>query len=172
MNPQEDCRWYVARTHAHAESKASGHLRRQGFKTYLPLYLKKRRHARRIETVQAALFPCYIFVALDMAVQRWRSIGSTVGVTHLVCNGDEPSVLPAGVIESLRAQEDERGFVRLLQKRPRFQVGQKIKVENGVFASFLGLFEGMSDHERVIVLLDLFNRKVRVALDGDFVAAA
>jgi hypothetical protein len=30
----------------------------------------------------------------------------------------------------------------------------------------------MSDRERVVVLLDLFNRKVRVALDGDFVAAA
>ena len=169
---QQDCRhWYVARTHTHAESKASGHLRRQGFETYLPRYLKKRRHARRIETVQAALFPCYIFVAIDMAVQRWRSISSTIGVSHIVCNGDEPSVLPAGVIESLRAKEDERGFVRL-QVRPKFQVGQKIKIENGVFASCLGLFEGMSDHERVVVLLDLFNRKVRVALDGDFVAAA
>jgi transcriptional antiterminator RfaH len=80
-------------------------------------------------------------------------------------------VLPAGVIEGLRAKEDERGFVRL-QVRPQFQVGQKIKIENGVFASCLGLFEGMSDRERVVVLLDLFNRKVRVALDGDFVAAA
>jgi transcriptional antiterminator RfaH len=80
-------------------------------------------------------------------------------------------VLPPGVIESLRAKEDERGFVQL-QVRPQFRVGQKIKIENGVFASCLGLFEGMSDRERVVVLLDLFNRKVRVALDGDFVAAA
>ena len=46
------------------------------------------------------------------------------------------------------------GFVRL-QVRPQFQVGQKIKIENGVFASCLGLFEGMSDRERVVVLLDL-----------------
>jgi len=171
MNPHEASRWYVARTHAHAEGKANRHLRRQGFETYLPRYLKKRRHARRIETVQAALFPCYIFVAIDLAVQRWRSITSTIGVSHVVCNGDEPSVLPAGIIESLRAQEDERGFVRL-QVRPQLRVGQQIKIENGVFASCLGLFEGMSDHERVVVLLDIFNRKVRVALDGDLVAAA
>ena len=80
-------------------------------------------------------------------------------------------MLPLGVIESLRAKEDERGFVQL-QVRPQLRVGQKIKIENGVFASCLGLFEGMSDRERVVVLLDLFNRKVRVALDGDFVAAA
>jgi transcriptional antiterminator RfaH len=171
MSRQDGRHWYVARTHTHAESKASGHLRRQGFETYLPRYLKKRRHARRIETVQAALFPCYIFVAIDMAIQRWRPISSTIGVSHLVCNGDEPSVLPPGVIESLRAKEDERGFVQM-QVRPQFRVGQKIKIENGVFASCLGLFEGMSDRERVVVLLDLFNRKVRVALDGDFVAAA
>ena len=41
-------RWYVVQTQPHAESKAMGHLIRQGFAAYLPRYLKRRRHARKI----------------------------------------------------------------------------------------------------------------------------
>ena len=65
MNTLMGHRWYVVRTQPHSENKASAHLGRQGFETYLPRYLKRRRHARRVETVQAALFPCYLFVAID-----------------------------------------------------------------------------------------------------------
>ena len=56
---------------------------RQGFTTYLPRYLKRRQHARRIDIVPAPLFPRYFFVAIDITVQRWRSVYSTIGVTQL-----------------------------------------------------------------------------------------
>ena len=59
-------RWFVAHTHPHAEAKATSHLNRQGFEIYFPRYLKRRRHARRIETVAAPLFPRYLFVAVDL----------------------------------------------------------------------------------------------------------
>ena len=45
-------------------------------------------------------------------------------------------------------------------------------MNEGVFADCLGLFEGMGDRERVTILLDLLGRKVRVALDENFVVAA
>ena len=77
-------RWYVAHTQPHAENKAAVHLGRQGFVTYLPRYLKRRRHARRVDVVSAPLFPRYLFVQIDTAVQRWRSIYSTFGVSQLV----------------------------------------------------------------------------------------
>ena len=67
-------RWFVAQTHVHAETKATFHLARQGFEIYLPRYLKKRRHARRVDTVAAPLFPRYVFISVDMATQRWLSI--------------------------------------------------------------------------------------------------
>src|SRR5258708_11637802 len=87
--------WYVAQTHPHAEVKASLHLRRQGFEIYLPRYLRSRRHARRVETVAAPLFPGYLFVAIDMATQRWLSIQSTIGVARLVRDGARPAAVPA-----------------------------------------------------------------------------
>jgi len=164
-------RWYVVQTHAHAEGKAAAHLARQGFDAYLPRYLKRRRHARRIETVAAPLFPRYLFVTVDTMRQRWRAIHSTIGVTHLVCNGDDPVPVTDDVIETLKAREDEQGFVTLRQ-RPRFALGEKVRVLDGVFADCLGLFDGMKDSDRVTVLLDLLGRKVRLVLDEFSVAAA
>jgi transcriptional antiterminator RfaH len=163
--------WYVVHTHVHAEAKAASHLVRQGYSIYLPRYLKRRRHARRIEMVAAPLFPRYLFINIDRMTQRWRSIQSTIGVTHLVCNGEEPAMVPSCIITELQGREDDRGFIKLDQ-RPRFVRGDKIRVMDGVFEACLGLFEGMADRERVAVLLDLLGRKVRVVMDGASVAAA
>ena len=164
-------RWYVVRTQPRAESKARVHLGRQGFETYLPRYFKTRRHARRVETVQAPLFPSYLFVAIDREKQRWRSISSTVGVSHLVCNGEEPAPVPDYVIDALRDREDETGLIRLPVRAP-FESGDKVRLLDGAFVDCVGLFEGMKDIERVSVLLDLLGRKVRVLLDANAVAAA
>ena len=61
-------RWYVVQTQANAEHKAVAHLGRQGFTTYLPRYLKRRRHARRVDIVPRPLFPRYLFVSIDVGV--------------------------------------------------------------------------------------------------------
>jgi len=163
-------RWYVVQTQAHAEAKACAHLLRQGYGVYLPRYLRRRRHARRTEAVAAPLFPRYLFVAIDMTVQRWRCIHSTCGVTRLVCNGDEPAAVPEGVVDELRRHQDAHGLVRL--SPPRFAEGDEIRVVDGVFRACHGLFDKMTDSERVAVLLDLLGRKVRVVLDGESIAAA
>ena len=59
-------RWYVVQSQPNAELKAVAHLNRQGFATYLPRYLKRRRHARRVEIIAAPLFPRYLFVSIDL----------------------------------------------------------------------------------------------------------
>jgi len=163
--------WYVVQSQPNAERKAIAHLERQGFVTYLPRYLKRRRHARKIEMVPAALFPRYLFVAIDVGAQRWRSIFSTVGVSRLVCNGDMPTPIADQVLDELRAREDSAGFVRL-DRRPSFRAGDQVRLLDGVFADCLGLYEGIRDSDRVAILLDLLGRKVRVTVDVDVVAAA
>jgi transcriptional antiterminator RfaH len=164
-------RWYVVQTQPHSEPKAVWHLERQGFGTYLPRYEKRRRHARRIDTVAAPLFPRYLFVQIDLATQRWRSIQSTIGVSRLVCNGEDPAALADGVVDGLRRREDARGFVGL-EPRPRFAIGEQVRIVDGLFAHYLGLFDGVADRDRVAVLLDLLGRKVRVVFDDLSVAAA
>ena len=164
-------RWFVAHTQPNAEAKAVANLNRQGFEIYFPRYLKRRRHARKVESVAAPLFPRYLFVSVDLAAQRWRSIYSTVGIARLVCNGDHPAAVPDGVVAALKNREDASGFIKL-DCRPGFRPGEKVRVLDGAFSSCLGLFEGMAERERIAILLDLLGRKVRVVLDADLVTAA
>jgi transcriptional antiterminator RfaH len=163
--------WYVVQSQPNAESKAVAHLGRQGFATYLPRYLKRRRHARRVDVVTAPLFPRYLFVKIDMTIQRWRSIYSTIGVSQLLRTGDVPTPVPGHVITMLKYREDAAGFI-YLDREPQFRVGDKIRVLEGLFSDCLGLYDGMPDRERVAILLDLLGRKVRVLLNAEAVAAA
>jgi transcriptional antiterminator RfaH len=164
-------RWYVVQTQANAEHKALVHLARQGFTTYLPRYLKRRRHARRVDSVVAPLFPRYLFVEIDMAVQRWRSIYFTVGVSRLVCNGEYPAPVPERIVDELKSRQNEAGLIQL-DCQAKFRVGDKIRVLEGAFYDCLGIYSGMPDRERVGVLLDLLGRKVRVLLNAEAIAAA
>jgi transcriptional antiterminator RfaH len=161
--------WYVVHTRPRAEARAALNLARQGFTCYLPRYAKSRRHARRIEQVTAPLFPRYLFVALDLATQRWWSIRSTFGVADLVYNGEQPAPVASSIIQELKAREDEQGFVTL-PRRPRFVPGDTVRIIDGVFSACLGLFEGMADRERVAVLLELLGRKVRVVMGEEALA--
>jgi len=164
-------RWYVARTHPHAETKAARHLGRQGFEFYLPRYLKKRRHARRVEVVPRPLYPGYIFVAVDHEMQRWQPIQSTIGITRIMCSGDQPAAVPQEVVEELMRREDEFGMIQL-ERRVQFKPGDTVRVVTGAFSKYLGLYEGADERERVAILLSLLGRKVRVHLPSEMVEAA
>ena len=171
LNTGPSRHWYVAQTQVHAESKAASHLGRQGFQLYLPRYRKQRRHARRIDVVAAPLFPRYLFVSINLGAQRWHSIQSTVGITRLVGNGDEPGMVSPEIIEGLRCREDVDGFV-MLQQRSRFSPGDKVRINDGAFCDCLGLYEGISGNDRSAILLDLLGRKVRVTLNSQVIDAA
>jgi transcriptional antiterminator RfaH len=143
--------WYVALTQSRAGLKAVGHLLRQGFGRHLPSCLKRRRQARR--TGFAPLFPRYVFLSADLTMQRWRAIRSTTGVARLFCTGEAPSRVADAIIDGLKASQAERGFV-CLPPRSEFR-SEAVRVVEGVFASCLGLFEGMTNGERVTIPLDL-----------------
>lgn len=171
MNKTIGAHWYAVQTQVNGETKAAQNLQRQGYEIYLPRYLKRRRHARKMDIVARPLFPRYMFVGIDMATQRWRSIQSTFGVSRLVCNGEDPAPLPDGVVPALRAREDDKGFIKM-EIRPVFAPGDKVRVLAGAFMDSTGLFSDLADHDRVSILLDMLGRKVRVVLDADMVSAA
>lgn len=163
-------RWYVAYTHARAEATALGHLQRQGFTAYLPRFLKHRRHARKVERVPAPMFPRYLFVEMNVSNSRWRSVLSTVGVSHLVCQGDAPTPLPSDVVEEMRGREDDNGFV--VMNRPELlRRGDRVRIEAGAFCDHVGLFDCTTDDKRLVILLNLLGRQVKARVPADFVCA-
>lgn len=157
----EHPRWYVVHTQPHNERRAELNLQRQGFSTYLPRYLRSRRHARRTETVARPLFPRYLFVAIDVARDRWRAIQSTFGVCQLVLAGDEPVPVPEGVIEQIRSREGEDGFVTL-GLAAGLRPGSQVQLVDSIFANYRGVIDRIADDRRIAVLLDLLGREVRV----------
>jgi transcription antitermination factor NusG len=67
------------------------------------------------------------------------------------------------VIDELRRRE-RNGLVELPKPPPRFKQGDPVKVTKGAFSGHLALFDGMTSHERVIVLLRLLGSQQRVEL--------
>jgi transcriptional antiterminator RfaH len=167
---QRDRRWYVAKTHPNAETKARFHLERQGFEVYLPRYLRRVSHARRITWQPRPLFPTYLFVTTSPAQQRWRAINSTIGVAHLICDDRGPLPVPPGIIEEIREGEDADGLVLSGRKIP-FEPGTEVQIMSGAFADHVGWFECAADEERVVILLDLLGRQVRTRVKLDAITA-
>lgn len=154
-------RWFVVQTHPKAENKALFNLKRQGYRAYLPTYLKKRSHARWVDWVARPLFPCYLFVEMEPGVTPWRAIRSTIGVSHFISAGDTPIATPEGVVEAIIAREDDKGHVALSNK-DAFKKGQAVEIASGPMTEASAIFECIDDKDRVTVLMDLMGRQVRV----------
>ena len=110
-------RWYVATTSPHKERVAEANLAKQNYRSFLPIHLETRRHARKFKTVLAPVFPSYIFVVLDVGRQRWRSVNGTLGVQRLITDGERPLAVAPGVVETLIQSSDRRGALTLQGRR-------------------------------------------------------
>ncbi|MBH90024.1 MAG: transcriptional activator RfaH [Magnetovibrio sp.] len=163
--------WIVAHCHAKAETKAEAHLKRQGFEVYLPKIKTTLRHARRIQMVLRPLFPRYLFIAFDENSTHWRPICSTVGVSYLLKAGEQPLVAPAGVIEQLRQREDKYGFFSLTRVK-QLNKGDPVKFTKGPLTDCSGVFECLSDSQRVAVLLDIMGRQVKTLVPMEAIQQA
>jgi transcription antitermination factor NusG len=85
--------WYVARSLPRQEARAEFQLLLQGFRSSLPRMTKTVRHARKLRTVNSAVFPSYMFVLLDLGRDRWRNVNGAFGVASLILRG-EPRPVP------------------------------------------------------------------------------
>jgi transcription termination/antitermination protein NusG len=161
-------RWYLVRALTGRETFAVEQLERQDFVVFLPKQPKTIRHARRLTVRLAAYFPGYLFVRLDLAAQRWRSINGTLGVAYLVGPGERPAPVPEGVVEALMEAADARGVI----EGPPLQAGQTVRIIAGAFADRLAIIERLDDAGRVRVLLDIVSGRVPITIGRDMLGDA
>jgi transcriptional antiterminator RfaH len=114
----------------------------------------------QIEHDRSRIFPGYLFVALDLKRQQWRSVNGTFGVASLVMRGNEPHPVPRGGVETLIALTDEGGILQIGQN---LKLGEAIRLAAGPFAEKLGILDRMDDSGRIRVLLGIFGRQVPVS---------
>jgi transcriptional antiterminator RfaH len=145
-------------------------LERQAFRSLCPRFRKLRRHARRTDTVLAPLFPGYVFVRFDVAVDQWRAINGTIGVKRLICSdGGKPQAMPDGAMAHLLSR-CSNGIVGQLLDAVR--EGETVRVIKGPFADRLAKIEAMDTRGRVRVLLDMLGGAAPVRLELDCLAPA
>ena len=163
-------RWYVAHTIAKREFAAALQLEAQQFRVFLPYVMKTARHARRARDVKTAAFPGYLFVALDVGRDRWRSVNGTIGVSRLVMGGDgAPLPVPFGVVETLFSYLDETGACRFDRD---LVVGQTVRVVAGPLAEAIGRLVRLDARGRVRVLLQILGGQVYAMLERSALEAA
>lgn len=154
-------RWYVVHTQPRREYRAQTQLAVQGFRSFLPQQRKTVRHARKLKTVSAPFFPRYLFVALDLSRDRWRSVNGTFGVASLVMGKEFPVAVPSGVVEGLGAACTADGHLRLGEA---LGLGDRVRVLSGPFADLVGELTRIDGVGRVTVLLRLLGGDVPVSI--------
>lgn len=157
--------WRVARTQRHREAVAHTQLAQRGFDTYLPLLRQWPPPAVGSEV--GPLFPGYVFVRAD--APGFHRIARTPGLLGLVVFGDEPPELDADVIEFLQAREGPDGVI---QPNPPAH-GRAVRITHGPFRGLEAVLEQrLTGRQRVLILLDLLQRKTRVELPESWVRLA
>ena len=163
-------RWYVVHTRPHQECRAEVNLARQGFRVWLPVMERSRRHARRIDTVRAALFPGYLFVALDVERDAWSKINNTFGVRWLLSDGESPQALPGEFVAYL---QDAVGGDGLSTAAPAdLRPGDAVTIAAGPFVECAAVVLRLAPGERVEVLLEVLGGRVSARLPRRAVVAA
>lgn len=165
--PEAGKRWFAAASLPNREAFAFEQLERQGFETFFPKRIRTVRHARKSMDRVVSYFPGYLFVALDLHVDRWRSVNGTYGVRSLIMEGERPLPVPTGIVESLQQFTDERGFLKRVE---HLKPGDRVKVLNGHMADMIGEIDRLDGKNRVRVLIDMLHGQIPASIDRTNVA--
>ena len=155
-------RWFVVNAHTGQEQRAEFNLHRQGYCVWLPSFRKLRKHARKTVSVDAAVFPGYLFVEFDPDADRWYPIMNTFGVRRLLSNERGPVAVPQRFLDNLRGHLALDGEAP--DALPELAAGAELEVVSGPFAGSFATFLGLAAQERVRVLLNVLGAGVRTTL--------
>lgn len=160
-------RWYVVQTQARKEQLAAQHLKRQGFVTFCPLRASPPARLGRPARPSEPLFPCYLFVLLDVQTTQWRAVNGTIGVVRLVALGSGraamPTPVPEGLIELFQSRCDKAGEFAF---KADLKAGDRVRVIGGPFDDLCGTLETAGPAERAVIMLEFMARQTRVAVQA------
>jgi transcriptional antiterminator RfaH len=148
--------WYLIHTKPRQEHRALTNLAYQGYHCYLPLLPTQKIRQRLLQTVDAPLFPRYLFVRLDTGEQgqNWAPIRSTKGVSRIVTFGFKPAHAESALIEALQAQE------AALSPQTLFHPGDALQVTQGPFAGIEALYQMADGEARALVLIEIMSKSI------------
>ena len=155
--------WCVVYTNVNKETIAEKNLIGQNFITYMPKYKKIISHARKISTVIKPLFPRYLFVNVDLVAQRWPIINSTYGVNVIISMEGKPVIISEDIINKIKLCEKPDENINVVPYSFMTK-GDEVNILEGVFSGKKGIFNGLTDNNRVKVLFNLLGKEVTLSV--------
>ena len=159
--------WYLGYTKPRQERIALDNLQRQGYECFLPFLKKEVKKQGVMKVVEEPLFPRYLFVKVSNVIgMGFGPLRSTVGMNSLISFNGQPAVIDDGLIEAIKARQAlvEVGVQNL------FQHGDKVRIVDGAFAGYEGIFEAKDGEGRVLLLLDFLSKKRVLSFNLDVIA--
>lgn len=163
----QSAKWYLVQCKPRESFRAEAHLQNQNYTCFHPTYPVKRKTAGKISVKIAPLFPHYIFILLN-DTDNWSAIRSTRGVSKIVSFNGVPASLNHHIVEELQHQ-----CARLngLAPEPIYKIGDRVVVTDGCFKELEAIVTATNGEERVILLLNLFNRPQHIEVSACDIAS-
>lgn len=162
LNVDGKLHWYALMVRARQEKAAAADLSKRGFEVFLPTRFERRAWSDRIQRVELAVFPGYLFVratatpASRVAALRARGVVGFVGTWQAV---------PDACVDSLRLVLGAERDVDPVQK---LVPGLPVRVGQGPLRGVVGVVEeGVDGRRRIVVNVELLGRAVRAVLLAD-----
>ena len=163
---REDTRgnWFALSVNVRHEKVVSELLRNKGFETFLPLYKRQHRYARRQREFELPLFPGYLFCHTTLV--RRLPIMTTPGVIRIIGAGRTPIPVDHKEISSIR-KALEAGIP--MSPYHSWQSGEIGRISSGPLAGVEGVVVKSKQAMRLILCVTLLQRAVMLEIDSNCV---
>lgn len=165
-----DKNWFVVHTKPRKEEIAVENLKRQGFTAYCPQTIYSKHRRQRWQKVIEPLFPRYLFVQLNIGIDNFSPIRSTLGVVGLVRFGNKPAIMPELAIKLIQQQEQK--MTKTNAEHPAWEKGDVLEILDGPFSGLRGIFQKKEGFERASLLLDILGKQSRFSIHIDSLVQA
>ena len=154
--------WYLVYSKPRQERCSLENLERQGFECFLPLIAVEKLRRKVIVVVHEPLFPRYLFIHLDASQEgrSWNPIRSTTGVSRLVTFGQVPAKVDDQLVEIIRSTVSDASV-----RQRHFEPGELVRINDGPFAGLEAVYQMPDGEARVMVLIDILNKKVSLSIE-------
>jgi transcription antitermination factor NusG len=152
--------WFALGVKPRFDKAVARMLDSKGLETLLPLYKKRHRYAARCKVSELPLFPGYVFCRFNVLTRL--PILTTPGVTQILGIGNTPVPLSENEIVSLQTAIKSD---LPLQPFPFLQVGQRVRIEEGVLAGVVGIVIRCKQSLRLVLSITLLQRSVLLEID-------
>ena len=172
-NPRH--KWYIVHAYSNFEKKVAQHLtdqaRQQGLEDCFSEILVPTedvveiRRGRKVNS-ERKFFPGYVLVKMELTDEAYHLVKNTPKVTGFLgaAGGTKPLPVSEREVQNIIGQVEEG--VERPKPTIRFDIGEKVKVIDGPFASFDGHVESVDEErERLRVSVSIFGRETPVDLE-------